>query len=266
MDDLRSGYDLIDPGETGLFICTDGLNQHLDTRVGTGSSGWWKLDPERPVDRVFIFRKGKDAETPSEVFSGRRVRAEGPDGGRYCLHLEDVRREGTTRLSWSRFAEAGENPIRYLSRDDGGGRSKRKGTRGLYLTAAQVLRLFDTFQFDHDDRQPPDGRRQGKFREGWADAAERQEVYSKGTLTRLTWQNLGYRFGGRLGPRTSVEVDTVFDHLARHFDVLRPDGLVALPGEIDGVQGYREGAVCQVMVNAYERNRKARRECIDVID
>jgi 5-methylcytosine-specific restriction protein A len=222
------------------------------------------LNPDRPFDRVFIFRRGEDAASLNQVFSGRCERVEGPEGRRYRLHLRDVRLEGTTRTSWRRFASAGQNPIRYLSSDDEAD-TRRSVTKawGRPLTATRVLRLFDAFQFDHDDREPPDSRRRGKFREGWADTAVRHEVYSEGTLCRLTWQNLGYRFGDVLGPRAPEVIDSVYDHLVRHFEVVRPDGLVALPGEVVDGQELREGAVCQVTVNAYERNREARRRCIE---
>ena len=36
------------------------------------------------------------------------------------------------------------------------------------------------------------------------------------------------------------------------------------PDEVDSISTYREGAVCQVSVNAYERNPKARQKCIEI--
>lgn len=98
IDELQSARLLLKRGQTGLFICTDGLNLQIDELNGTGSSGWWVLNPKRHVDRVFVFRQGKDGSSPNEVFSGRRVKSEAlDDGRRYRLHLIDVRRDGNTQ-------------------------------------------------------------------------------------------------------------------------------------------------------------------------
>ena len=264
MADLQSAFDLLRPGQTGLFICTDGRNLRINEGDGTGHTGWWVLNPGRPFDRVFVFRRGEDGSSPSEVFSGRCVRFERPEARRYRLHLEGMRSEGTTRSSWSAFASAGQNPVWFLSPEDATDTPQSQdGARGRPMTAAQVLRLFETLQFEVDGREPPDSRRRGRFKQGWKDAAERQEVYTEDTLVRLTWQNIGYRFGDALGPRPSVLIDAVYDHLARLYETVRPDGLVALPGEILDDQGLLEGAVCRVTVNAYERNPEARRRCIE---
>jgi hypothetical protein len=67
-----------------------------------------------------------------------------------------------------------------------------------------------------DTRQPPDDYRRGAFGRGWRDATERGIVYVDRTLEKLTWQNLGYRFGKSLGDRASP--DEVFGVLADMYD------------------------------------------------
>jgi hypothetical protein len=129
------------------------------------------------------------------------------------------------------------------------------------MTFAEVARIFEQLPAVRDDRAPPDGHRRGQFRSGWEDFTVRGEEYRPATLQRLTWHNIGYRFGTMIGPQTAEQIDAVYEHLARLYDGIRPDGLAALPGEIADGTLLVEGAVCQITVNAYERNRKAVRQC-----
>ena len=129
------------------------------------------------------------------------------------------------------------------------------------MTFAEVARIFEQLPAVRDDRAPPDGHRRGQFRSGWEDFTVRGEEYRPATLQRLTWHNIGYRFGKMIGPQTAEQIDAVYEHLARLYDGIRPDGLAALPGEIADGTPLVEGAVCQITVNAYERNRKAVRQC-----
>lgn len=70
------------------------------------------------------------------------------------------------------------------------------------------------YQVDADDRNEPDANRLGAFKRGWRDAAQRSERYSQETLSRLTWQNLGYRMGERFGSVGDDTIDRVFEALA----------------------------------------------------
>jgi 5-methylcytosine-specific restriction protein A len=129
------------------------------------------------------------------------------------------------------------------------------------MTFAEVARIFEQLPAVRDDRYPPDGLRRGQFRAGWEDVTVRGKEYRPGTLQRLTWHNLGYRFGKVVGPRSAEQIGAVYEHLARLYDGTRPDGLASLPGEIADGSPLVEGAVCRVTVNAYERNREAVRQC-----
>lgn len=70
------------------------------------------------------------------------------------------------------------------------------------------------YAVDADKRNEPDANRLGAFKRGWRDAAQRSESYSPEALSRLTWQNLGYRLGQRLGPAGEDTIDRVFASLA----------------------------------------------------
>ncbi len=126
------------------------------------------------------------------------------------------------------------------------------------MSPDSIEQTFARMDYDGDDRREPDERRRGQFRAGWEDRTKRRKDYAKSTLKRLTWHNLGYRFGKQYGDQTSEQIDAVFDVLAmlwkRH---------LLLPEEIDATRALVEGAVCRVSVNAYERNPEARRRCIE---
>jgi hypothetical protein len=81
----------------------------------------------------------------------------------------------------------------------------------------EMLHAFAEFRYEVDVREQADDPRRLRFRDGWADAAERDREYTEATLARLTWQNSGYRLGRRFGPRSAEEIDRAFDVLAtRH--------------------------------------------------
>ncbi len=77
-----------------------------------------------------------------------------------------------------------------------------------------IERAFAEMKYDGDDRRAPDERRRARFRTGWADATKRSECYSVATLKRLTWNNLGYRFGRQFGSVAPDQIDAVYQHLS----------------------------------------------------
>lgn len=72
-------------------------------------------------------------------------------------------------------------------------------TRGTprTLTVQEIREFVEALQgqYERDDREPADEHKRGAFIQGWADATERSETYSRNALRVLTWQNLGYRLG-----------------------------------------------------------------------
>ncbi len=81
MSKFETAQELLQPGETGLFVHTDGryFTREAD---GSGITGKWCIRPTRQIDRVVIVRW--------ERCGGRR--------------------------SWMEFAAAGRNPVKYVSR------------------------------------------------------------------------------------------------------------------------------------------------------
>jgi putative restriction endonuclease len=70
------------------------------------------------------------------------------------------------------------------------------------MKPVEVERLFTELRFQRDARRPPDDSRRIQFQRGWQDATVTQTGYAESTLGRLTWRNLGYRFGQRDGPQS----------------------------------------------------------------
>lgn len=89
------------------------------------------------------------------------------------------------------------------------------------MTPEKIQEAFVQLVYQRDKRRPPDERRRGQFRAGWEDATKRGEVYSEGTLERLTWRNLGYRLGQSFGDHLPKEIDGAFDILAELFEKQR---------------------------------------------
>lgn len=130
-------------------------------------------------------------------------------------------------------------------------------------------KIFSELAYDKDDRSPPDSRRQAQFKVGWENAALQKRTYTDETLNSvLTWNNLGYRFGLKLGQRSEAEIKAAYNFLAQNYKVnySEPnllDTTNVFPDEVTSEEVFREGAVRQVSVNAYERDPKARQKCIN---
>ena len=56
--------------------------------------------------------------------------------------------------------------------------------------------------------------RRARFQIGWQHAVEDRE-YGEGPLSRLTWQNLGWRLGGIFGATPDSLIEEMFDWCVR---------------------------------------------------
>jgi 5-methylcytosine-specific restriction protein A len=85
---------------------------------------------------------------------------------------------------------------------------------GSLMSPESIEQTLASLEYDGDDRRAPDDRRRGQFRTGWEDSTKRGELYADSTLKRLTWHNLGYRFGKVYGDQTQERIDATFEVLA----------------------------------------------------
>ncbi|WP_017305457.1 HNH endonuclease [Spirulina subsalsa] len=129
--------------------------------------------------------------------------------------------------------------------------------------------IFKGLIYERDNRSPPDARRQAQFKIGWENAALSRRAYTDETLnSTLTWNNLGYHFGLQLGKCSDSEIQAAYNFLAQEYQINSSGSKILnltniYPDEVTSEEVFREGAVRQVSVNAYERDSKARQKCID---
>ena len=116
MPQFASAIELLGAGETALVIFTMGQNL-TDNHDGTGSTGWWVINPQRKVNRVIIYRRAGDDTTNNDLFIARYDGVEGPrEDGRYLVRLLDFTLAGHTASNWRKFADTHSKALRYISR------------------------------------------------------------------------------------------------------------------------------------------------------
>lgn len=118
MPSFASAEELLNHGETGLFLFTNGQFFTINADK-TGSSGFWNLDPKRKFDRVVIcvwsFEEG---ERFVKLFTALPNGLDGPmdEGrykGRYTVRLLDIHQVGNLVRSWEDFIGTQQQPSTY---------------------------------------------------------------------------------------------------------------------------------------------------------
>ena len=116
---INHASDLLDPGESAIVVFT--RNRHL-VRInadGSGTSGNWHTNPDHHdiPDKLIIYNRSSSVPQQNEVYVASYLHAVGSGSpGRVIIHFQDARHAGTTSRSWYDFADAGTNPVRYLSK------------------------------------------------------------------------------------------------------------------------------------------------------
>jgi hypothetical protein len=108
---FSSAEELLNDGETGLFLFTDG-QFFIVNADKTGSSGIWNINPQRKINRVVIFRWSSDqtGERFVELFAAL---PNGFDGttGQYTVLLREINCVGKTVRTWEEFVGTQQNPV-----------------------------------------------------------------------------------------------------------------------------------------------------------
>ena len=83
----------------------------------------------------------------------------------------------------------------------------------------EIQEVFEKLDYNVDHRREPDEHRFKKFRKGWQDSiSNKDKSYTANNLKKLTWQNLGYRFGKHFGTQAPEYIREVFDYLALRYE------------------------------------------------
>lgn len=107
--------DVLNPGETALVLFTRG-ELFIHRSDGTGETGNWRIDPTRISDRVIIYRRTQGGDGAEVFISHHAGWRPSTEEGRWVIALTKISLLGTTHLDWGRFADAGTNPVRYITR------------------------------------------------------------------------------------------------------------------------------------------------------
>ncbi len=105
--------DLLKKGETAIIFFTRGKHVHINPD-GTGTTGYWRLNPKRKVKRVIIYKR-ESTTSDNEVYVADHAGFSTPDDeGRYTILLRNMKHVGVTRKNWTEFTDGARSPVRYL--------------------------------------------------------------------------------------------------------------------------------------------------------
>lgn len=285
---IRTARQLLQPGKRALLVRTDGRNFE-ENPDGTGVTGNWRLRPNPDLDAVIIYQAA--TQGPSVLKRATLDGFEGPDGHRrYRVRLRDIRHVGVTESRWTDFAEANQNPVRYLV----GTANEPVFEIGAKYTRRQIQDILGI----------PDGQRGGDWDTGYHEHEGEFYIFTHVAGPGRTGHNYGNHFVGddlvwfgrtgskvshpqiqrltaedtvvRVFYRTADRDPFVYHGVARVADISdetpvkvvwsfggsRDRRVEQLPEEVDSDVTHIEGATKIVTVNAYERNPAARRACI----
>lgn len=106
--------DVLEPREPALAIPTRGDSLILN-RDGTGKTGWWKINPDRVPDRLVLYVRPEGSGAADILVGIVTGFSPSPNPKRVWVHFSNLKNMGSTRINWIEFADASQNPIRYVS-------------------------------------------------------------------------------------------------------------------------------------------------------
>ena len=106
-------FDVIPSGVKAVAVFTRG-SKFEKNKDGIGSTGNWKIDPNRNLEKVIIYhRPEREPQAEVHVADISQIKPSGEEG-RFIIFFENREKVGDTDLNWFEFAESGSNPVRYL--------------------------------------------------------------------------------------------------------------------------------------------------------
>jgi hypothetical protein len=99
--------------EKVIAVFTRGIDFIINSD-NTGSTGKWKINPNRLIDRVIIYHHDSKNDV-NLLYIANHNGIESTDlEKRYKIRLKHIQYIGTTSENWKSFAECDANPVRYF--------------------------------------------------------------------------------------------------------------------------------------------------------
>lgn len=117
---MKSIYEIIAQDEKVISVFTthEEWNSSLHFKDdGTGFTGDWAIRKNPDVESIVIYHR---YQSQNNIYKCHITSIEGPlskyqGSKRYKIHFENYELLGSTKVSWSVFADCGANPVRYLN-------------------------------------------------------------------------------------------------------------------------------------------------------
>ena len=107
--------DLLKKGESAILIRTDGRNFFINSQDSSGSTGFWRIDVNRQVHKVIIYKQDKSLPS-NEVYIADKISIRN-DGLKRVISLANIQSLGSITEDWYKFSDSKRGarfPIRYL--------------------------------------------------------------------------------------------------------------------------------------------------------
>jgi hypothetical protein len=116
MQSYNFAKDLLSDGQSAIVVYTEG-GQFVDNHDGTGTTGWWEVEPGCEVNRVILYRRGAGGKSDNDIYTAKFDGLEGPrEDGKFSIRLAELAFAGRSQSNWWVFAETQANPVRYVSK------------------------------------------------------------------------------------------------------------------------------------------------------
>lgn len=106
---------LLKAGQTAVAVFTRGRNLNLNAD-GTGTTGNWKVRGDLDVDKVIIYHR-RD-QYSNEIYLADFDGVTEAGEGRRTIHFVNASLKDSTEKTWSEFAEASQNPVKYIQAEE----------------------------------------------------------------------------------------------------------------------------------------------------
>lgn len=116
MRNFDRAIDVLQTGLPSVVLFTIGDKLGYDNR-GNGETGNWKVDPSRveKIDTLIIYLR-KPQESGGRIFLGKIIGSvQSSQSGRQVIQFTNLEEVGMTKSNWSKFADTGPSPVRYLN-------------------------------------------------------------------------------------------------------------------------------------------------------